>query len=66
VVWARGRAGIEECPKSYVTPQSLEWIERFFTWKFGGAGAIDEMPARDADAFLILESEWRDGQESNK
>jgi hypothetical protein len=61
-VWARGRVRAEECPKSLVTPQSLEWIERFLTWKFAGGREIEELAARDADAFLILEREWRDGQ----
>jgi hypothetical protein len=48
-----------------VTPQSLEWIERFFTWKFAGGRALDDMTARDADAFLILEREWRDGEQQS-
>jgi hypothetical protein len=65
IVWARGRTGTEECPKSLVTPQSLEWIERFFTWKFSGERAVDDMTARDADAFLILEREWRDGEQQS-
>jgi len=64
MVWARGRTGTEECPKSLVTPQSLEWIEKFFTWKFAGSRALNDMAARDADAFLILEREWRDGEQS--
>jgi|SRR5579862_3455918 len=62
LVWARGRVGAEECPKSLVTAQSLEWVEKFLTWKFEGAPRIGELTARDADAFLILEREWRDGQ----
>jgi hypothetical protein len=65
IVWARGRTATEECPKSLVTPQSLEWIERFFTWKFEGGRALDGMPARDADAFLILEREWRNGEQQS-
>ena len=40
----------EECPKSLVTPQSLEWIEKFLSWKFAGVRAVDHLPARDADA----------------
>jgi hypothetical protein len=58
--------GTEECPKSLVTPQSLEWVEKFLTWKFSGSGAFDEMAARDADAFLILEREWRTGSEDGE
>jgi len=64
-VWLRGKASTEECPKSLVTPQSLEWLERFFTWKFSGGGGFAELPARDADAFLTLEREWRDGQQKS-
>ena len=60
LVWVRGRVATEECPKSLVTPQSLEWMERFFAWKFAGGGVLDGLPARDADAFLVLEKEWRE------
>jgi len=56
LVWARGRAAAEECPKSLVTPGSTEMVERFFAAKVAGAG---EMTAREADAFVILEQEWR-------
>ena len=63
VVWARGRVATEECPKSLVTPQSLEWVERFLTWKLAGA-SVNELRAREADAFLTLEREWRDGQQN--
>ena len=58
--------GIEECPTSYVAPQSVAWIEKFFAWRLGGGKAIEELAARDADAFLILEREWRDGQQSGR
>jgi len=60
LVWARGRASTEECPKSLVTPQSVAWLEQFFAWKFSGGGKLSELPARDADAFLTLEKEWRE------
>lgn len=60
LVWVgRGRAATEECPKSLVTAQSIEWLEWFFTWKFSGGGDVSEMAARDADAILTLEREWR-------
>jgi hypothetical protein len=44
-----------------VTPESLEWIEKFFTWKFSGGARLNDLAARDADAFLVLEKEWRAG-----
>lgn len=59
LVWARGRVGSEECPKSLVTPVSMELVERFFAWKFSGGGDAMELTAREADAFLILEKEWQ-------
>ncbi len=59
LVWARGRASSEECPKSLVTPASIERLEKFYGWKFAGGGALTDLPAKEADAFLILEGEWR-------
>ena len=59
LVWVRGRVASEECPKSMVTPASVELLEKFFGWKLGGGGQLGELPAREADAFLLLEGEWR-------
>jgi hypothetical protein len=59
-VWARGRVATEECPKSLVTPESLELLERFFVWRFSGGGQVSELPAREADAFMTLETESRE------
>jgi hypothetical protein len=56
VVWARGGAAAEECPTSLVTPASIEFLESFFAWKTVGGR---EMTAREAEAFVILEREWR-------
>ncbi|HUA83211.1 MAG TPA: hypothetical protein VMB85_05085 [Bryobacteraceae bacterium] len=62
LVWARGRVATEECPKSLITPQSVEWVERFFARKFAGETRLEELDARMADAFLMLEREWRNGE----
>lgn len=59
LVWVRGRVSSEECPKSLVTPGSVELLEKFFGWKFAGGGSLEGLAAREADAFLILEGEWR-------
>jgi len=58
VVWARGEAATDTCPKSYVAAQSLAWVEQFYVWKLGGGSLLD-LPARQVDAFLVLEQEWR-------
>jgi hypothetical protein len=59
MVWARARVSSEECPKSLVTLESVGLLEKFFAWKFAGGGSLMEMAAKEADAFLILEGEWR-------
>lgn len=56
MVWAKGQVATEECPKSFVTAASAELVEKYFAWKAFGAG---EMTAREAEAFLVLEKEWR-------
>lgn len=56
VVWARGRVATEECPTSWVTPASVEFVEKFFAWKAMGAR---ELTAREAEAFIVLEQELR-------
>jgi hypothetical protein len=60
VVWVRARVSAEECPTSLVTPQSLEWLEKFHVWKFAGGRELDRLPAKDVDAFVTLEKEWRE------
>jgi len=61
VVWARGGAAAQECPTSLVTPVSIEFLEGFFAWKALGRreSAVHEMTAREAEAFVVLEREWR-------
>lgn len=57
VVWARRHIATEQCPKSEVSAQSLEWIERFFVWKRLGGLYPEKLNAREVEAFLILEQE---------
>jgi hypothetical protein len=59
-VWARGKASAEECPNSLVTPLSVEWIEKFHVWKLEGRGGVMALAAKEADAFLTLDKEWRE------
>ena len=60
MVWIRGRASAEECPKSLVTAGSVELLEKYYVWKLSG-GSLAEATAREADAFMILENERRAG-----
>jgi len=66
LVWARGHVSSEECPKSLVTPGSVELLEKFFAWKFGGGGLLNDLAAKEGDAFLILEGEWRAEVEASR
>ncbi|MGH9659565.1 MAG: hypothetical protein ACRD96_13540 [Bryobacteraceae bacterium] len=57
VVWAKGRASADRCPKSVITAQSLDWIERFVVWRRLGALYPEPLGAKDIEAFLVLEQE---------
>lgn len=59
IVWARGRAAAEECPKSLVSPASIELLEKFFATRALGFGGWTDRTAREADAFLTLDAELR-------
>jgi hypothetical protein len=54
----RGNVTAQECPKSFVTPESIERVEHFFASKYFGGRTTDDVGAREADAFLVLEQEW--------
>ena len=57
VVWARSNAAATECPKSFVTVQSMAWIEEYLVRRKLGQHGIDGLGAREVEAFLILEHE---------
>lgn len=54
---------LEECPTSAIRPESVEWVERFFVWKLAGGGDLMPLRAREADAYVTLEKEWREAQD---
>jgi hypothetical protein len=47
----------EVCPVSYITGQSLAWIEQYAVWKMLRAPVIEELSAKTVEAFCLLESE---------
>lgn len=57
VVWARKQAASCECPKSFITAQSLAWVEEFLVRRRLGRWDPDRAGAREMEAFLILERE---------
>lgn len=56
-MWARKRTVSMECPKSYVTSQSLTWIDEFAFWRRHAAADYAGMEAKKLDAFLTLEAQ---------
>ena len=59
IVWAHGRVIAEECPKSLVSAESIELLEKFFARRACGSSGWPDPTAREADAFLTLEAELR-------
>ena len=57
IVWGRKRVKSEECPKSYVTGESLALVEEFFVRRQMAMTAGMDTEARKVDAFLILRDE---------
>jgi hypothetical protein len=58
-VWARGNVVSFQCPKSIITADSLTFLEQFQIWKELGGLDLFSLEARTAEAFLLLEREWR-------
>jgi len=56
-VWARGRVWTDQCPKTVITAQSLELIERYSLWRRLGAAYPEPLSAKELEAFLALERE---------
>lgn len=57
VVWARNDTATTVCPKSFITAQSMTWIEEYLVRRKLGQRGIYGLGAREVEAFLILEHE---------
>lgn len=57
VVWLRGAVAIDTCPTSYVSADSISWIEEFFAWKLSSGMDVRQLRAKSVDAFAILNKE---------
>jgi hypothetical protein len=54
IVWGRRQMRIEECPKSFITAESLAAIEEYFVTRQLGIPDSLDTEARKVDAFLLL------------
>lgn len=58
-VWARRSIVCFECPKSAITRQSAYFLEQFKAWKRYGGEIAHSVPAKVADALLVLDEELK-------
>ena len=69
-VWVRKHVAIDSCPKSYISADSQSLVEEFWVRRKLGRLRIEELTARQAEAFMILEQELtqenRDGQQHTR
>lgn len=56
-IWARRGVGTDVCPRSFVTAQSLTWIEEFLVWRELKIWSNTELTAKQVEAFFILQAE---------
>jgi hypothetical protein len=55
-VWARGGVAVTRCPRSLITGESEELVEEFIVRRRLGSMTVENMSARQVEAFVILES----------
>jgi hypothetical protein len=69
-VWARADVATETCPKSFITAESVGWVEEFLVRRRLGGMKLEELTARQVEAFLILEKalarEMKHGEHSRR
>jgi len=56
-VWGRKGVFCGVCPKSYVTQESVALLEEFLVRRQLGGIACEELTARKAEAFVVLQRE---------
>ncbi len=55
VIWARDSSATTVCPRSFISAQSMAWLEEYLVRRKLGQKGIDGLGAREVEAFLILE-----------
>jgi hypothetical protein len=55
VVWVRKQVSVAACPKSLITAESEAWLYEFHVRRRLGGIRVEDLGAREAEAFLLLE-----------
>jgi hypothetical protein len=63
-VWVRKGAAAAACPRSYITAESELLVEDFLVRRRLGATQLDQLSARQVEAFLILERALEEEKEN--
>ena len=63
-MWARRQIGIRSCPKSYITAESLGLLEEYLVRRRLGGTDFQELTARQAEAFVILDKALEEERKS--
>jgi len=70
LIWVRKQVALRTCPKSYITGESLTLVEEFFVRRRLGGARLEELSAKQVEAFVILEkalaAEKSDGQHNTR
>ncbi len=70
LVWVRRDISLNTCPKFYATAESQALVEDFLVRRRLGGIKIEELSARQVEAFLILEkalaAEMNDAQHNTR
>ena len=57
-VWASGEVWSSECPRSFISVESLTLLDAYAIWKCTGfVSGAEEMPARLMDAIMTIQAE---------
>lgn len=56
-MWGRKHVLVSACPKSYVSAESMALVEEFSFRRRFGQMSPEDLTARQADAFMVLEAE---------
>lgn len=65
-MWIKGGLALKECPRAFITGDSLSLLEEFYTRKQFGFGDVFQLPARTVEAFQLLEREMEVERVSNE
>jgi hypothetical protein len=56
---------LDECPKPYITAESMGIIESYLVWRRFGGKPVEQRWSKEVDGFLTLDAEIAEEERSN-